>query len=56
MVKSEAYYVGFGAGFMNIRPARNPYVELSPEWVDWEVGYDDGQYNYIHEDEINNGD
>lgn len=38
----EGYYDGLN----NVRPMRNPYVEFSPAWVEYDRGYDFGQQVY----------
>lgn len=38
----DPYQEGYDDGLQGFHD--NPYVELSPEWADYEMGWDDGEY------------
>lgn len=43
--QSKAWLEGYWDGYFEGLPTKghqNPYVELSPEWVDYETGYEEG--------------
>lgn len=39
--ESPAFLKGYRDGY-ELEDNRNPYVELSPEWVDYENGWEEG--------------
>ena len=49
--KTDSWFEGYDSGYWGYR-YENPYVELSPLWVEYDLGYDTGVNQRLEDDEF----